>query len=97
MPAVHVAEPLLDYVQALVARSRELAQWRVGLSPRAGQGLVRAAQAWAFVAGRDAVLPEDVQAVLPAVATHRLEPRDPAAAAGVVLAAALLGSVAVPP
>ena len=44
----------------------------LGLSPRAGQGLLRAAQAWAFVDGRNAVLPDDVQAVFPAVASHRL-------------------------
>jgi MoxR-like ATPase len=69
--AVHVSAPLLDYVQALVARTR--AMLRLGLSPRAAQGLVRAAQAWALVEGSDAVLPEHVQAVLPAVAAHRLE------------------------
>ncbi len=50
---------------------------KLGLSPRAGQGLLRAAQAWALIAGRDAVLPEDVQAVFPAVAAHRLMRRDP--------------------
>jgi MoxR-like ATPase len=69
--AVYVAAPLLDYVQALVARSR--AELQLGLSPRAAQGLVRAAQAWALIAGERAVLPEHVQAVLPAVAAHRLE------------------------
>jgi len=71
---VHVAEPLLDYVQALVARSR--AQLSLGLSPRAAQGLLRAAQAWAFLGGDTAVLPEHVQAVFPAIAAHRLEPRE---------------------
>jgi MoxR-like ATPase len=69
--AVYVSAPLLDYVQALIARSR--AELRLGLSPRAAQGLVRAAQAWALIAGERAVLPEHVQAVLPAVAAHRLE------------------------
>ena len=47
---VHVSAPLLDYVQALVARTR--AQLPLGLSPRAAQGLLRAAQAWALIAGR---------------------------------------------
>jgi MoxR-like ATPase len=73
---VHVSEALLDYAQSLILRTRESGHLRIGLSPRAGQGLVRAAQAWAHIAGRPAVLPEDVQAVFPAVAAHRLERRD---------------------
>jgi MoxR-like ATPase len=72
----HVAEPLLDYAQSLIARTRGRPDLRLGLSPRAGQGLIRSAQAWARLAGRSAVLPEDVQAVLPAVIAHRLERRD---------------------
>lgn len=73
--AVHVADPVIDYVQRLVAATRTRADLRLGLSPRAAQGLVRAARAWALIDGRDAVLPDDVQAVWPAVALHRLEPR----------------------
>jgi MoxR-like ATPase len=76
--AVHVSDALLDYVQALIERTRGRADLKLGLSPRAAQGLIRAAQAWAYLALRTAVLPEDVQAVLPAVAAHRLEQRDPA-------------------
>jgi MoxR-like ATPase len=94
---VHVAEELLDYTQALIARSRERSDLKLGLSPRAGQGLIRAAQAWAYLAARDAVLPEDVQAVLPAVVAHRLEPRDPASSGERVdLAAELVRAVPVP-
>jgi MoxR-like ATPase len=78
--SVHISDALLDYVQALIARSRDRTDLKIGLSPRAGQGLIRAAQAWSFVAGRRAVLPEDVQAVVPAVVAHRLERRDPAGA-----------------
>ena len=48
---VHVADALLDYAQALIARTRERTDLKLGLSPRAGQGLVRAAQAWAYLAG----------------------------------------------
>jgi MoxR-like ATPase len=93
--AVYVAAPLLDYVQALVARSRAL--FRLGLSPRAAQGLVRAAQGWALLAGERAVLPEHVQAVLPPVAAHRLEQRGSTEAGdGARLAAELLAAVAVP-
>jgi len=73
--AVHVAEPLIDYVQKLVGATRARADLKLGLSPRAAQGMVRAARAWALLAGRDAVLPDDVQAVWPAVAMHRLESR----------------------
>ncbi len=72
---VHVADPLIDYVQKLVAATRARADLRLGLSPRAAQGLVRAARAWALLEGRQAVLPDDVQAVWPAVAGHRLEAR----------------------
>jgi MoxR-like ATPase len=76
--AVHTAGPLLDYVQQLVAATRSRRDIRLGLSPRAAQGLVRAARAWALLEGRDAVLPDDVQAVWTAVALHRLELREPA-------------------
>ena len=69
---VHVSERLLDYLQQLLSMTRTRPDIRLGLSPRAGQGLLRAAQAWAFVDGRNAVLPDDVQAVFPAVASHRL-------------------------
>ncbi|MEO7774303.1 MAG: MoxR family ATPase [Steroidobacteraceae bacterium] len=70
---VHMAAPLLDYIQALLAATRTRADLRIGLSPRAGQGLVRAARAWALLAGRDAAQPEDVQAVFPAIVGHRLQ------------------------
>jgi MoxR-like ATPase len=70
---VHVAPALLEYLQALLASTRRRSDIPIGLSPRAGQGLTRAARAWAKLAGRDMVLPEDVQAVFAAVASHRLE------------------------
>ena len=70
---VHVSPKLLEYVQALIASTRQRSDIVLGLSPRAGQGLVRAARAWALLAGREMVIPEDVQAVFAAVASHRLE------------------------
>ncbi|HUN26727.1 MAG TPA: MoxR family ATPase [Steroidobacteraceae bacterium] len=95
--AVHVAEPLLDYVQALVSATRERTDLKLGLSPRAGQGLLKAAQAWAYLNARAAVLPEDVQAVLPAVVAHRLERRDGVGASdGRSVAQELLTRVRVP-
>ncbi|HKK02767.1 MAG TPA: AAA family ATPase [Gammaproteobacteria bacterium] len=69
---VHVSEALLDYVQALVAWSRERPGFGAGLSPRAAIALLRAARAWALLDGRNGVIPEDVQAVTPPVVGHRL-------------------------
>jgi MoxR-like ATPase len=95
--AVHVSDALLDYVQALIERTRERSDLKLGLSPRAGQGLIRAAQAWAYLGERTAVLPEDVQAVLPSVAAHRLEQRDTATpGGGASLAEELVKRVPVP-
>ncbi len=69
---VRLAAPLLDYVQALVEHTRQERRFLHGLSPRAGLGVAHAARAWAWLAGRDYAIPEDVQAVFPAVAGHRL-------------------------
>lgn len=69
---VRTAPALLDYVHELILATRTHAEIRVGLSPRAGLGLLRAAQAMALIAERDHVLPEDVQAVFVPVASHRL-------------------------
>lgn len=69
---VHVSDALVDYVQALVIRSRRQPGVRVGLSPRAGIALLRSARAHALLLGRNHVLPDDVQALFGAVAAHRL-------------------------
>ena len=79
---VHVAEPLIDYIQALAGHTRTSPDWQTGLSPRAALALLASARAWAWLAGRDHVLPEDVQAVLPGVASHRLRPAGDLARAG---------------
>ncbi|HET8744339.1 MAG TPA: MoxR family ATPase, partial [Ramlibacter sp.] len=71
---VHVAPALLDYVQAIVEHTRRSPNYLAGLSPRAALALLHCARAWAYIDGRDRVLPEDVQAVLPGVAGHRLHP-----------------------
>jgi len=70
--AVHVSPALLDYLQTLVEATRNDPKFIHGLSPRAALGLLAVARAWAFIDGRSMVLPEDVQAVLPSVACHRL-------------------------
>jgi MoxR-like ATPase len=69
---VVTAPALLDYVQALIRYTRQSADFVNGLSPRAGLAVVNAARAWAFMDDRHEVIPEDVQAVLPSVAGHRL-------------------------
>ena len=69
---VHVSEPLVDYVQALLGTTRNSPELVSGLSPRAGLGLLAAARAWALLDGRDHVLPDDVQTLFPHVAAHRL-------------------------
>jgi len=69
---VHVAEALIDYLQAILEFSRQSPRYRTGLSPRAGLTILHCAQAWALMQGREHVMPEDVQMVLPGVIGHRL-------------------------
>jgi len=69
---VKVASSVVDYVLRLVRQSRTSASFEMGLSPRAGLALMAASRAWAFLKGRDYVMPEDVQAVFTAVCHHRL-------------------------
>ncbi|AMQ90799.1 AAA family ATPase [Marinobacter sp. LQ44] len=70
---VTASPALLDYLQRLLEQSRRMPGLLYGLSPRAGLGLLRAAKAWALMADRNHVLPDDIQAVFPSVAEHRLE------------------------
>ncbi len=69
---IHVADALLDYVQALAAASREHPELAWGLSTRGVLALLQASRGWALLEGRDHVLPEDVQAVWVPVVGHRL-------------------------
>ena len=73
----HCGGPILDYVLDLLTRSRQRGQGGLPLSPRAGLALLAAARAWALLEGRDHVIPDDVQAVLPAVAEHRMDGGQP--------------------
>jgi MoxR-like ATPase len=72
--AMHMSEPLIDYVQALVRRTRESPDIDIGLSPRGALALVAAAKAHAFVEHHSGVFPDDIQAVFTAIAGHRLKP-----------------------
>ncbi len=91
---VKVSEALLEYVQDLLAATRNDARFIAGLSPRAGLGLLQGARAWALVEGRDLVLPEDLQAVAPAVMSHRLHTLD--GDSGNALVRGLIESVPIP-
>jgi MoxR-like ATPase len=71
---VHVADALLDYCQDILEYTRHAPDFQHGLSPRAGLALLQSAKAWALIGGRPQVLPEDLQAVLPATVGHRLQP-----------------------
>ena len=91
---VHASDALIHYVQALLARSRQYAGVRVGLSPRAGIALLRAAKAYALLLGRSHVLPDDIQALFEAVAGHRLV-AEAESVSGPALAKKILHSVPV--
>jgi MoxR-like ATPase len=69
---VHASEPLRRYVVALLESTRSDPRTELGASPRAGLMLLKAAKALAALQGRDHALPDDVQALAPAVLTHRL-------------------------
>lgn len=72
--SVHTSDNLLDYLQRLVAYTRNSAEFACGLSPRGALALLQCARTWALMHGRGHVVPEDLQTVLPAVAGHRLVP-----------------------
>nr|WP_261663514.1 MoxR family ATPase [Deinococcus sp. Marseille-Q6407] len=81
---VHVSGALLDYLQLLAAATRHHPDLEAGLSPRALLALLAVSRAWAYLQGRTMVLPEDVQAVFPALAGHRLPPAGPRPAAEII-------------
>jgi MoxR-like ATPase len=87
---IHASGALIDYVQALAAYTRSAPRWQAGLSPRACLALLAVARAWALLDGRNHVLPEDVQAVLPGIVAHRLRPVDEVARNDAEAVAALL-------
>jgi MoxR-like ATPase len=93
---IHAADPLLDYVQELVAATRSGRWFLQGLSPRAGIAVVRAAKAQALLSGRDYVAPDDVQAILPQTVAHRLIPVGDAGRGPVEQVRAMLEAVSLP-
>ena len=94
---VHASPALVDYIQALVEHTRRSPDYITGLSPRAALALLNCARAWALLEGRDKVVPEDVQAVLPGVAGHRLRPvHDGARHSSMDCAESLISAVPIP-
>ncbi len=92
--SIRISDPLVDYVQRLVAFTRQGGEFAFGLSPRGALALLQGAKAWALLHNRTHVVPEDVQAVLPACVEHRLrESADFTGHGGGALAQKLLGSV----
>lgn len=72
--AVHIADSLMGYLERLIAFTRESPEFAMGLSPRGAIALVAAARTWALMADRDYLLPEDLQAMLRPVVSHRVVP-----------------------
>ncbi|MEO5796543.1 MAG: MoxR family ATPase [Rhodoferax sp.] len=93
---VHAADPLLDYVQDLVAATRSGRWFLQGLSPRAGIAVVRAAKAQALLSGRDYVAPDDVQAILAQTVAHRLVPVGDAGRGAVAQVQAMIAGTPLP-
>lgn len=93
---VHAAEPLLNYLQDLIAATRSGRWFLQGLSPRAGIAVIRAARAQAFLSGRDYVAPDDLVAVLPQTVAHRLIPVSDAGRGAVEQVRAMLEAVPLP-
>ena len=91
---LHASPALVNYVQALMQESRRHPGVQVGLSPRAGLGLLRGARAYALLDNRDHVQPEHVQALFSQVAAHRLVPESESEGRD-ALAASILRAVAV--
>jgi len=95
--AIHVADALLDYLQDLLEFSRVNPDFNTGLSPRAGLAVLNCARAWALIHGHQHVLPEDVQAVLPSVISHRLYAnQEPGTSSATDLAEILIKRIPIP-
>jgi len=79
---IHVSQAIVDYLQQLLANTRNSAKFVTGLSPRAGLQWLQAAKALALIEKRDAVLPEDIKILAPYTAAHRLHCNDGADSTG---------------
>ena len=91
--SVTVSDSLLNYVQRLIAFTRERPEFALGLSPRGALALMAAARTWAVMENRSYVIPEDVQQVLAPVVAHRVLPSSDYAGDGMALVGLLERSV----
>jgi len=72
VPEIFASDAIIDYVQRLITYTRTQSGFGYGISPRGGLALLNAAKAWALLNGRQSLLPDDIQAILPSVVEHRL-------------------------
>ncbi len=96
---LHVDETLLDYIVRICEQTRKGRYFELGLSPRGSIAILKTARAYAYTEGRDYLIPEDIHAIFPYVAGHRLKLNAAGRAAGTTLSAALtsvLEEVSVP-
>jgi len=93
---LHVSEPILDYIQALVTATRNHAAVRSGLSPRAALALIQTARAWAYVRNETFLTPEAVKTIFPSLAEHRLQPLPESELSSADVVEEILASTAVP-
>jgi len=93
---VHTAEPVIEYLQDLVAATRSGRWFAQGLSPRAALAVVRSAKAQAYLNGRDYVAPDDIAAILPQTVSHRLIPVRDAGRGPVEQVRAMLEAIPLP-
>jgi MoxR-like ATPase len=95
--ALRVEDPVLANVVALVRATRESPSLMLGVSPRGGASLLKAAKAWAWMAGRDFVTPDEVKAVALPALRHRLVLRPELVLEGVTADGVLEGILATVP
>lgn len=93
---IKVTDHLLQYVMDLITATRQSPDFAHGLSPRAGLAIVSAAKAWAFVDGRDYVLPEDIQQVFVAASRHRLQSVKTSSTSTLELIGELMNNISIP-
>jgi len=94
--SIGVSDKLYDYLQELIAATRQSTHWSHGLSPRGGLALLRAAKAWALMEGREYVIPEDLQSVWIAVTEHRLVTQSTSTASSVNPVSAIIKDTPIP-
>jgi len=73
---IHISDDLLDYLQEILAFTRESGLYMQGISTRGALALTRLAKAWALIQDREYVIPSDLVFLLPYVTAHRLKSKE---------------------